>query len=541
MMQLFKYYELIKEEFKTDNYLMSCNDMYQKSRYRSEISSHLKEIGFKCSADQESTLFFSLVDIVVVVDKNDNFYFATMCEQKLLELKNLGRLLPKNGETDYSKVSSLVSLNTLDTINEYLGKTKFHFIKLNRLKCNSFFCNITSMNPYPRLKDCRLYSVDCMQKVYENMCSLLLRGMYVINNIVCTTSPIATSYKNINTCVMDCRLNVKTIDGLFEEFYLWNIICISNFYQTKTVGNLLSGVCKYKNQYFTLNREILERFYGSTYLEFESQGVRERYCLEDLYDITSTADLRYYISKYKFYRDKEICSCKNIFDLRELLRSRMIELPKYDNCINARILITPGVLWGKHTSYYHRFSVNTEFESVQDIDSVMPQVYKVSGVSSLGYYFVEVKATSWGTAESLGKKEFIRQFGSLYKDKVLGVQRGNEIEEHKHKVYQISIDTQRKICELMRWGYIKQYDDYSRCIRSILSTQGICYDISDDMLKLLLVNNIAKQAGKCQNVSLEIVGTELETFIHFLTTHSEEDVIKKLDKVHKSLNKGGKK
>lgn len=537
MVQLSRFYDLMKEEFASVSYLKTCKELYDKSKYKSQISSYLKDLGFKYTPEMESTLFFALVDIIVVVDSDDNFYYATFNELKLLELKQLGRLLPQKGETNYDKTISLVKVNTPRKINEYLSQGRFHFIKLNNLDCNSFYCNASGMNPYPKLTNERVYTLDFIAKTYWTLSNLLVRGIYRVNNIICTTSPVATQGKQLNSCASSCKFNVKTLEGVLEEIYLWNIHDVSMYYEAERLKPLYEGVCKVGDTYVTLSREMLERYYGSTYLEFESKGVRERYCLEELFDINSVADVRYYINKYKFYRDDEICSCRNVYELRSLLRSRMKPIKHDDKHINVRVLASPASIWKGYKSYYRTLSIDTDLRVVEDIESVMPQIYKVSGITNLGYCSVEVKAISGDSAERSGKEELKRQFGSLYQDKVLGVQRGSEVCKGKHPVFNISIETQRRMCEVMRWGYTQHYKDYSKYIRSVIATINIDIDVSDDMIKLLLINQIAKEAGRCDKVTLEILGSHLESFLVMLVKSTQEDVDKKLAKERKKLSK----
>lgn len=538
MIQLAQYYELMKEEFKDNNYLKSCNELYLSSKLRPQISMHLKELGFKCSQEQESVLFFALVDILVVVDKDNNFYYATMCESKLLELKQLGRLLPKNDDLNFSKASSLVKLNTVSTINEYLVKNKFHFIKLNRLNCNSFFFNIGTMNPYPSITNERVYSIDIVTKIYLNTVNLLSRGMYKIGSLICTASPVATSGRQINTCSIDCKLNVKTLDGILEELYLWDISNIENYYESDKVKSLMTGICNVDGVLITLSRDILQRYYGSTYLDFESQGVRERYCLEELFDVNISADLRYYITKYKLFRDSEVMSCKDVFQLREVLRSRLKQIKHDDKYINVRVLVNSGLIMSKHRSYYKKINIDSDIEVITKPELYLPRYFKAGGVTPLGYYYVDVIATSARKAVDLAREEFKRQFGELYNNKVLGLQEGNNVCEKCHPVYTISLETQRKIAEVMSWGYANHFNDYAKYIRSIFDTFKLGYTISDDAIKLLFVNKIAKEVGKCKNVNLVSVGYSLENFIYLVTNCDEQQLEDIVEAERKKLDKG---
>ena len=527
MIQLQKYYELIKEEFRNNTYLSTCKEIYDNSMYRPHIRQHLKEIGFNCRPEMESTLFFALVDIIVVVDSDNKFYYATFSSNKLLELKQNGRLLPTNDDLDFSKASSLVKANTPSKINEFLADGKFHFIKLTNLDEDSFYCNIGSMSPYPDLKDERVYSADFIAKSYWGILNLLVKDMYKVNDIICTALP------TINNCAISCKINIKTIEESLESIYLWDIKTISLSTESENIRKLLTGVCRVDGTYVTLNRDILDKFYGTSYLDFESKGVRERYCLEELYSTGEKADLRYYLSKYRFYNDEKLKSCKSTHELKLVLKSRVRPIKKSSTNVNARVLTSPKAIYTKHKSYYKNIPLSSNFEVIDNLEDILPQTYKVSGVSSYGYCSVELKAISFGNAESNGKQEFIRQFGNLYNDKILGIQRGSEVARGKHPVFSINIDTQRRLCEIIRWGYVRNYNEYSKYIRGIVNTLNLPYEVTDDMIKLLFINNLAKEAGKSNKVTLEILGTNLDRFLTLLVKGSKESLEKKIKDLRK--------
>ena len=122
------------------------------------------------------------------------------------------------------------------------------------------------------------------------------------------------------------------------------------------------------------------------------KGVRERYCLEELYSTGEKADLRYYLNKYRFYNDEKIKSCRSTRELKLVLKSRMKPIKESSKNINVRVLTSPKAIYSKHKSYYKNISLSSNFEVVDNLEDVLPQTYKVSGVSSFGYCSVEVKA-----------------------------------------------------------------------------------------------------------------------------------------------------
>lgn len=539
MFKLFEYYKLMKEEFKNEHYLKSCIELYEKSKYRGSISSCLKQLGFKCSVKQEAIIFFALVDILIVVGKDNNFYYVTLSTEKINDLKLNGRLLPRSDDnSNNDKSNSIIYGNTIDVINDYLSRGKFHFIKLNRLSCSSFFCSLGTMNPYPSLNKHQVYSVDFISKVFWDTCRVLVRGLYKVNDLVCTISPLSTQGQQINTCPMDCKLNVKTLDGVLESIYLWDIKDISFYVESEKLKPLYEGVCLVDNTLVTLNRDILERYYGTSYMDFESQSVRERYCLEELYGRGDSASLRYYINKYHFHSDKEILSCQSIHSLRDILVSRLKPITYREGLINLRVLTSPNQIYSKHKSYYRATKVDSDFEVIKDLNEIMPKIYTVGGVCSFGYVSVKVRAVSPANAETEGKKEIIRRFGNLYSNKVLGLQIGENSCEGYHKVFNIPTEVQRQICDTMRKSYTDKYSEYSKQLLEILSMFDLV--ISDDVIQLLFVNKLAKKVGKCRNITLEEFSTCLEKFLNMLSKSSQDKLDKKVLNERKKLKKKGK-
>lgn len=537
MQELFQYYELLKSEYNNENYLKTCNELYNNSKYKNNISIKLKQLGFTCTKEQEAILFFALVDIIVVVDAENNFYYATFSENKIYELIKENRLIPRKDDIDLNKSRTIISSNTVDVINKYLASNKFHLIKLNRLDCNAFFCSVGTMNPYPSIVNEKVYASDFISKSYWSICGVLVRGLYKVGDLVCSISPRTTQGRKINNCALDCKINVKTLNGVLESIYLWDIVSITEYTKSDKLKPLYEGVCRVGNTLVTLNRDILERYYGLDYLYFESQSVRERYCLEEILGKSDLADLRYYVGKYHFYKDKEIISCKNISDLRRVLSSRLKPIQDREGYINLRVLVSPKQIYAKHRSYYKATKIDSDFEVITDIDSIMPKTYKVSGVCSVGYTFVEVLANNEENAIINGKAEFIRQFGSIYDNKVLGLQCGNEACKNYNKVFKISIDTQRKVCQLLRWGYTQHYDEYSKYIRGIIESLNIELDISDSVIQLLFINNIARRIGKCKNITMEMFGLCIEEFVNMLSNCTQEELDNKVNIERNKLSK----
>lgn len=271
--------------------------------------------------------------------------------------------------------------------NDYLSRGKFHFLKLNRIESPSFYCDISTMNPYPSISNERVYSVDMISSYYWSLVRALSSGVYYVNDSAYTLVPSVGYCSNLNKCPMDCKIRMRTLS---ESVYLWDIKVFNRYYKSDKLEKLLSGVCRVGNDYVTLSRDVLERFYGSEYLHFESQGVRERYCLEELCDKSKDSDLRYYINKYKLYNDKSI---------------------------RVRVLVNPQLIRCKHRSYYKTLMLD-------DIDSIMPSVYKIGASTKKGYCVLEVTAYSEDSALKIGVKDFDRQFGGIYDNKILGLQRG---------------------------------------------------------------------------------------------------------------------
>lgn len=534
MYNLYELYYKILQESKTTNSLESIYDVYSNCKYKSEISTVLKSLGYEVSPSLEVILFFALVDILVVVDDKNNFYYVTLSERKLFELRKLGLIVPKNSNSDFKDESNLIRNNNIDKINEFLKDNKLHFIKLVPIDENSFICNMTGMNPYPSLKSLsskKIYCESIISKYYYNIQNLLVRGYYNIGDFIATID-ILTRRKYDNNCSMRCKLYVSTLEGSFKSIYLWNIKKLEPYVLSNIQRVLTYGVCKINGSYYTLNRNILEKYYGNYYLRLESLGVRRKYCFEELCTTGKPADVGYYIKKYYLFDDNLVNSCESIDELKRVLYEK-VSSTKINQRVNARILTSPSVILNKHKSYYMTVDDNTRFEVVENIDDIMPKVYKVSGSCSMGYAYVEVKATSFNTAKSIGVKEFIRCYGSLYEDKILGIQC---CENYKlSPVFDISFESQRLLCQFLNWGYVKFFPEYSARLREIINTACL-KSVDDDIIKYLFVNPLAKEVGRGNSVTLEILGKHLSIFLTMLSTNTDETIRRKLNNSRGKLN-----
>lgn len=488
----------------------------------------------KLTDRQIAILFTALVDIIVVVS-DDNFYLATMSFEKLNSLYTSGRLIPNKHEKDFTESYQVIVRNTQDIINKYLARSTFHLVKLNMVdscKDYSFLSSVSGMKPYPKLVAERVYSLSTLANWHQTLSCELLRGCKRIitkddNIVVCQN--FMPSVKSIPTsgCIL-----TKTTDNELLRLKLWDIKEVEDFYSSPIIEKLTKGVMSYKGVNITLNRDILEQYYGKVlFTELESIGVRMRYCLEELYRFDSCDIVpAYFIAKYNLN-----VKCDTRYKLQEyLIESLSNEKPtkQNPNVIHARCLVPYNVISNNHKSFYRSINLShldEDLIEVTDLTTVLPQIYNYYAISeSLGYNVVSIKEHSVDLALKSGKIEFERQFGKIYKFSALAVikcDKGVRIEEviKGHTTYSIGLNLQQNLCNNMLCGYIDNFESYSKRIREVC-TANYLINPTDDMIKYIFTNSVAKTAYKPYQLKFHRM---VECLINFLDVLTSEDTADK--------------
>jgi hypothetical protein len=518
-------YKQILDKSKDKKGCIVVDTLIANANMQTEVNNKLISEGYliqNLNYKAKAILFTALVDIIVVC-KDNQYYLATFNQDKIKELANLGRLIPNAGENDLSGVDRIFRNNTKDVICQYLLQDKFHLIKLNlyeKSKTSFTLCSVGTMNPYPSLDVEQVYSLSQISAWHNELYNALVKGIYKLS--VGSETYICQNYlSNTKSVVTGGVLVTKDLNNNLLELPIFKIRSYEPYNDNSFIQNLYKGIVEFDGNNITLNREILEKYYGSkvVYSKLESKGVRYRYCLEELLSIGNKYSLAYYINKYAL----EIYDCNTIYDLQDRLYSLIAkEKSETNEVINARVLTSVNTILAGHKSYYIRINLskvaNHNTKVVENIADVMPKTYQYYAISpSLGYNCVEVNATSDSLAEKYGETEFARQFGKDSKFSGLMCE-GKLIKGIKG--YKFGIDIQRKLCQSIMLGYKSNYEGYAKVIRKMLDDNNI-HNYSDETIQLLYINNLARISKYGEDIKMFDVMQEFIKFCELLNNTAD--------------------
>ena len=521
-------YKRILDKTKDKKGLIPVDKLISDAGFMSEVTNKLIAEGYpvqNMDMKRKCILFTALVDIIVVY-KSNQYYLATFNQNKILELYQLGRIIPNEGEKDLSGVDKQLRYNTKEIVYQYLIQGKFHLIKLNlyeKSRTNFTLVSVSGMNPYPNMDVETVYSLTQVSNWHNELSNALVKGIYKLtvagNQVICQN--YLSSTKSVATGL---TLVTKDVNNNVVELPLKDITYYELYNDNDFVRKLYSGVVSYDGLNITLNRDLLEKYYGTKdlYTKLESKGVRYRYCLEELLSIGNKYSVAYYVNKYAL----NIYDCSSIYDLQLRLKSLISKEPEINReIVNARVLANVGQILGGHRSYYVRINIsrlhNHQVQVVENIADVLPKTYQYYGISpSLGYNCVEVSATSDNLAEKYGATEFERQFGKGSIFSGLSCE-GKLIKGIKG--YKFGINIQHKLCQGIMYGYRENYQGYSKTIYEMLATNGVD-NCTDEMIQLLYINKLAKKYKHGAYVKLIDV---MKDFIDFCEVLTDKEVLDK--------------
>ena len=507
-----------------------CTDVetLMKNSYMiNQVKASLEKDGFliKGLNDREiSVLFFALLDILLVVDKDGSMTIVTLCYNKLRELYNSGRVIPAEGEQGVTKTWSVIINNNMQVINRYLKEKRFHFVKLIPLeecKNTSFICSVSYMKPYPTVGNGeKIYTMSDVASWHNKLYNALIQGSLklktVDGTVICQNYSIKDVLPSIPT---SGELNTKTLDNTVISIPLWNIESFDTYHRNDLVRRLTEGVCTYKGAKITLNREILEKYYGAKilYTKLESKNVRMKYCLEELMMIGNNVSPYYLIQKYgldfKCQTTRELYSqlIKNIKEVKQTNSNT--------STVHVRVLLPVSQILSGKKSFYMTINLSSLEEDiieVKDVKEVLPKEYTYSAISSrMGYTHAIIVALSESLALKNGETEFIRQFGDMVLFKGLTSADGNVLKGTKR--YNVGINDQMRLCQSIMYGYKENFDSYAKILREVCEKAGVV-EPTDDEIKFLFINQLAKKARDPRKVTLSIMSPELINLLDILET-----------------------
>ena len=511
-------YKQLCDKTKDTKGLLPVEQLVSRAGITTEVTNKLVSLGFNIQnlGQRGQAILFTALNDIIAVYKGDSFYFATLSVDKLKELLQYNMLLPNEGCKDLSGIDRLVRANTVETINAYLVQGKYHFIKLNmhdKCKTSCSLFTVTGMNPYPDLISETVYSLTNIANWHNELYNALVKGCYkltlVDGSVLCQNYLSSTMSLSTSGVLLTKDLNNNLIEVPLHKIRDYEPYNTDGF-----VMKLYKGVVSYDGSLITLNRQLLEKYYGEKLVnsKLESKSVRYRYCLEELLTRGYKFSIAYYINKYQL----DIYDADDVYDLAEKLKS-LIKREDDKGIINARVLTSASQILAGHKSYYMRINLdkvgNHDVKVVEDLSSVMPKDYDYYAISPrLGYNKVTVSATSDSLAMKYGETEFERQFGK--DSKFIGIATGVKLIKGI-KPYKMSIDIQRKLCQNIMYGYTANYEGYKNVLVQILAENNL--RSSDEAIKLIYINGLARKYRYGQDVKLLDVIDHLIQFMELLS------------------------
>ena len=312
-----------------------------------------------------------------------------------------------------------------------------------------------------------------------------------------------------------------------ESIFIFDIVDIEYLDENTFLSNLQVGVVKYNKRNITLNRKLLEDYYGDRlYTDLESINTRYRYCLDDCYHC-SDSDLDFLINKYNL--DLKVST---IAELKDRLSKLIKHGKENNNIVRARVL-TRNL---KHQSFYMTI----------DLTKVKPDDWRVMDYKMLEEHDFTVAALSKGTgyitcivnanSKELAIKYASNKFDYLYGDveKIIGVD----------NIYRITLDEQYELRRLVRLDLKNNFNDYSSILRMICINNQLPVP-TDNEIKYLFANKIARSNKTVYDITnillnfLEMISDPKTSskMIKLELINISSDLVKKdLDKFRKNPN-----
>lgn len=480
----------------------------------------LTQAGFDvsgCSDDYVSKLYKLLFNICYIVnDKTDSWYLATMSMPLLNELRRELRI-DKDADVEIS----------ISDVKNAIHDRKFCIIKLTQhdtTRFRGFLAIANKPKRRPSLENCRVIPLQEIKCVYDNLLQHFRVGSVEINGKVYLSyiGGIPTSGELLLTDVN----NEKVLVPLF------NIKTVKSHVTNENISKLLTGVYEYNGIKVTLNRDILEKYYGEhkLYSKLESKGVRYRYCY---FDILMHGDLQsnyYYKSKYGITE-----KFSNINELLKIVKNGMSG--GSERCIARRLCSVSSLLRNSKNkpSFYVTIPDNAVLVKVAS-NLELYTFYIVS--NEFGY----THCTSYGTDISTAKQKLKAEYGGNFE--VVTVIKDGKIIEGLQVLSNIDNKLLRDIAQLIKYSYVECFNEYSRKIKLLAENNGI-KGVTDEHIKFLLVNNIAKKYRYSSGLEYSFIIKSLlkffELFINGVADSKLNQVLRKvclggLKKVFRSLN-----
>lgn len=510
--------------------LITCEEEQKANNSYFQEKQKLLELGIETSSSHQSAIIFrALSDILVAVSqKSGNITLCTASPQKIGELVGNNCVIPRDNSFRYEQ--DLLNRLQYTTINSYIKKGKFYLIQLVPVRKSSslFLCNLTGFSPYPDFEGYDVYTLSSFSIWYNQVNAMLAQGMHTVkygdgSQALCSLYSTNTVGGRMIGALRPLRctafvFNVVDSSGMFLQIPAFSLRGIYTHSMSDFEMALRSGVVCIGGKNYTSSRSILERFYGDTFYNFESVGVRQRWALEEALSVPNVS-LAHLYKKYKLYPDKGTPYFDTIENFIEYL-SNLLDVPSGEDSksVVARVLINPSLVYQKKVSYYRTIKLDKVPEyKVVNLESVLPSFAVFSAVSKdYGYQVVTHKISVGCDANKECENEFKRMFGSM----VQFCDMFNLGESSGTYPIEISLEEQKRLVESLNAGdFVNNFSEYFKILSVILKENGAKF-IDVNSVKYLFVNSLAvalKKAG-IRNREIKdysIVSCELWKYVRY--------------------------
>lgn len=455
----------------------------------------LCNLGIKTSSSLETAIVYrGLFDILVAVNqKSGDIILSSASVEKLQELVFGNYAIPRDGNFIYEQ--DLISSIQYSVINDYIQKGKYHFVKISpKEKISScFLCSLGTFKPYPDFKGYDVYtlsSVSNLVREYENAldrmyCKFRLKSDN--STIVCSRKRLPNGGKKLMSVPTPyCKLYAYDLSGAFIEIPIFDILSVEPYYTSQFESDISEGIVSIGGKNYTINRDILERYYGSSYYLLETQKVKERWALEDIMEGKLTT-VEQVFHKYKFNRNVGFPVVRTFKDLVDYLVQSVESPDVHDSSkLTARVLSNVSLITSNKVSFYRTIKLSSIPEyKVVSVDKVLPKSVVIAGVSKdFGYQVSTAYVNVGSTIKDVCNKEFIRQFGSLIGTLEIYVDESNGTP--------LNLLGQTVLADHINAGdYVNNFNEYYEVLVDIMNANGVPW-YSESTVKHLFINNLVR-------------------------------------------------
>lgn len=498
--------------------LVTCEELVSRSCSWREVISLLKETGFETLGvrkDVLATLFFSMYGCVYVVKDEENARLVTSSSVVLNGFVDSGVIVAReDDDVLLSKTLNTIKLQRIKNINTRLENGLIKSVELKPASELEFRCTVKGA--VLDISSCKCYPISVVNKHYHNVLSDLVHEDNYIE-LISGRTMMCRIKEDMNRTATYPYFRGTTLNGVSCRVPIFGIRSVSYGESSTSKERLLEkGVYRIElrngaHVNATNNMDMVRQFYGNDYLKYETLGGRCSLALSEINRTLRFSDLAYYINKYRLH-DSVFDDVRSMDDLIKVLSIHKKSLSVDKSKLLVRVLIDSDDI--KEMGY--TFTINKNeivgFRGVS-IGSITPSMYRYSTISDThGYVSMDIKADSFDGALAVGKREYEKRYGSNCSCVGLYSYSTNKtifgIEEYSIPFRMASMLHKAIVSS----DYVRGYSEYSLYIRKIALLNKMDF-ITDDAIKLIFINQLAKECRSTEKVTLSLMLKHLLNFM----------------------------